>query len=78
MITERDLLKNGFKFSWESQGQRCFSKRCSKRVNMFFVFDADESVVRAGVSTNEGAMFPVDTRAELHDVLSAVKIFRLS
>lgn len=45
---------------------------------MFFVFDADESVVRAGVSTNEGAMFPVDTRAELHDVLSAVKIFRLS
>lgn len=43
---------------------------------MFFIFRPDKSIMRAGMTTNDGVIFPLDKEASIHDVLCAVRIFK--
>ena len=74
--TPKRLLDSGFSLAWDSCGQRCYHMKCTKRVSMFFIFKEDDSIVRAGMTTNDGVIFPLDVNASIGDIVAAQRIFK--
>lgn len=74
--TPDKLLAAGFKLAWDSCGQKCYSMRATKRVSMFFIFREDASISRAGMTTDDGVIFPLDVDADMNDIVAAQRIFR--
>lgn len=69
------LLEAGFKLIWDSNGKRCYHYKCSSRVSMFFVFDESNFIVRCGMTTNDGVIFPLNKDSDMADVIAAKNIF---